>query len=126
MFKRLDRMVDNANWFNTSSEGNVFVKPRGLMDHNPLDFEEPMQLERFGKPFQFFNFIIDIPGFLDTAAKGWALPCHGSPVAQFSAKLKHTKQLLKNLNKAHVNVHSAVQTARTNLLGFVGNYSLHR
>lgn len=51
IFKRLDRMVGNATWFRVFTEGNVFVKHQGLMDHNPILFKEPMQLRRYGKPF---------------------------------------------------------------------------
>lgn len=44
------------------------------------------------------------------------MPCSGSPIAQFIAKLKHTKQFLRDLNKAHGNIHSVVQTSRDKLL----------
>lgn len=115
VFKRLDRMVANANWFNTFTEGGVFVKHQGLMDHNPLLFDEPMQLQKYGKPFQFFNFMIEIPGFLDLVTSAWSLHCNGSPVVQFNAKLKHTKKLLREFNKAHGNVQNNVQLARANL-----------
>ncbi|XP_074351490.1 uncharacterized protein LOC141690603 [Apium graveolens] len=46
VYKRLDRMVANSAWFNIYTEGNVFVKHRGIMDHNPLLFEEPIQLQK--------------------------------------------------------------------------------
>ncbi|XP_074346869.1 uncharacterized protein LOC141685677 [Apium graveolens] len=115
VYKRLDRMVANSAWFNIYTEGNVFVKRRGIMDHNPLLFEEPIQLQKFGKPFQFFNFMIEIPGFLDLVSTAWSIHCTGSHVAQFSARLKHTKLLLRKFNKDHGNIHSNVQTARVNL-----------
>ncbi|XP_074363651.1 uncharacterized protein LOC141704298 [Apium graveolens] len=99
VYKRLDRMVANSAWFNVFTEGNVFVKHRGIMDHNPLLFVEPMQLQRFGKPFQFFNYMIDIPRFLDTVSSAWSTHCLGSPIAQFNAKLKHTKLLLRMFNR---------------------------
>lgn len=51
VFKRLDRMVANGAWFNFFTEGSIVVKTRGLMDHNPLVYEEPMILQKFGKPF---------------------------------------------------------------------------
>ncbi|XP_074336371.1 uncharacterized protein LOC141673521 [Apium graveolens] len=64
--KHLDRMVTNASWFNTFSEGCVM----------------------------------------------------GSPMAQFSAKLKHTKFLLKQLNRDHGNIQSNVMVARNSLTEF--------
>lgn len=90
VLKRLDRIVANASLFNLFTKGNAYVKSRGIMDHNPIVNKEPMQLRRFGKPFQFFNFMIDIPGFLDMVTKAWTVQCHGSPIAQFNAKIKST------------------------------------
>ncbi|XP_074346531.1 uncharacterized protein LOC141685321 [Apium graveolens] len=115
VFKCLDRMFANGVWFNLFTEGNVFVKPRGLMDHNALLFEEPMQLQKISKPFQFFNYMVDVPGFHATVDKSWSLICSGSCYAKFASKLKETKVLLRQLNRAHGNVSSNVLTARANL-----------
>ncbi|XP_074374175.1 uncharacterized protein LOC141714560 [Apium graveolens] len=46
IFKRLDRMVANGVWFNSFTKGNVFVKPRGIMDHNALLLKETKRLLR--------------------------------------------------------------------------------
>lgn len=102
--KRLDRMVTNANWFSKFSEGSAFVKAKGLMDHNPIVYVEPMQLQKFGKPFQFFSFMVDIPGFHDVIVRAWSLPCSDSPMGKFNAKLKQAKLLLRALNKEHGHV----------------------
>ncbi|XP_074342521.1 uncharacterized protein LOC141680108 [Apium graveolens] len=115
VFKCLDRMVANGVWFNLFTEGNVFVKPRGLMDHKALLFEEPMQLQKISKPFQFFNYMVDVPGFHATVDKAWSLICSGSCYAKFASKLKETKVLLCQLNRAHGNVSSNVLTVRANL-----------
>ncbi|XP_074363513.1 uncharacterized protein LOC141704083 [Apium graveolens] len=115
VFKRLDRMVANSAWFNAFTEGSVFVKNRGIMDHNPLLFVEPMQLRKFGKPFQFFNYMIEIPGFLDIVSFAWSTHCLGSPIAQLHARLRHTKVLLRKFNRDHGNIHTNVQIARSNL-----------
>ncbi|KAL8091472.1 hypothetical protein AgCh_033906 [Apium graveolens] len=111
-------MVENSNWLNTFSEGSVEVKNRGLMDHNPLLFEESMQLQKYGKYFQFFNYMIEILGFLDLVSSSWSLHYEGTPMAQFSAKLKHTKLLLKQLNRDHGNIQSNVIVARNALADF--------
>ncbi|XP_074336614.1 uncharacterized protein LOC141673772 [Apium graveolens] len=115
VFKCLDRMVANGAWFNLFTEGNVFVKPRSIMNHNALLFNEPMQLQRIGKPFQFFNYMIEVPGFHNEVAKAWSLFCTGSPYARFACKLKELKVLLRQLNKNHGNVSSNVLVARANL-----------
>ncbi|KAL8122725.1 hypothetical protein AgCh_010922 [Apium graveolens] len=118
VFKCLDRMVANGAWFNLFTEGNVFVKPRSIMDHNALLYIEPMQLQRFGKPFQFFNFMIEVPGFYDVVAKAWSKPCTGNSYARFACKLKELKVLLRQFNKDHGNVSSNVLTARAILEEF--------
>ncbi|KAL8091471.1 hypothetical protein AgCh_033905 [Apium graveolens] len=59
ILKRLDRMIVNALWFNTFTEGNVVVHHRGIMDHNPLLYEEPLQfnfkLKNAKKALRAFN-----------------------------------------------------------------------
>ncbi|XP_074351348.1 uncharacterized protein LOC141690450 [Apium graveolens] len=115
VFKHLDRMVANSTWFNSFTEGSVCFKHRGIMDHNPLLFEKPMHFQKYGKPFQFFNFMIEIPGFLDLVAYAWSMHCVGSHVAQFNARLKHTKLLLRKFNREHGNIQSNVQIAHANL-----------
>lgn len=67
--KKLDRLLANASWFTTFLEAQVLVLPRGVMDHCPLILTVPMELERYFKPFQFFNFMIDLNGFLETVSK---------------------------------------------------------
>ncbi|XP_074363689.1 uncharacterized protein LOC141704347, partial [Apium graveolens] len=99
VLKRLDRMVGNAAWFNLFSEGSVFVKPKGLMDHNPLLYEEPMQLTRLVNPSSFFNFMIDIPGFSDLVSHSWSQDFPGNPMQQFNSKLKNVKNALRDFNR---------------------------
>ncbi|XP_074342651.1 uncharacterized protein LOC141680282 [Apium graveolens] len=108
-------MVANGVWFNSFIEGNVFVKRRGIMDHNALLFVEPMHLQKHNKLFQFFNFMIDIPGFQDVISKAWSLECNGPCYVRFFSRLKETKRLLRQLNKDHGNVSSNVSNARANL-----------
>lgn len=55
IMRRLDRMIANQAWFSMHTEGFLHVANRGVMDHCPIIFQEPMQLEKFGKPFQFFK-----------------------------------------------------------------------
>ncbi|XP_074342984.1 uncharacterized protein LOC141680747 [Apium graveolens] len=115
VLKRLVRMIANGHWFNSFTEGNVFVKPRGIMDHNSIFFEDPMQLQKLNKHFQFFNFMADIPGFHDVIEKAWSLQCSGPCYNRFASRLKETKVFLRQLNRDHGNVSSNVLIARANL-----------
>lgn len=92
IFRRLDRMLANGSWHLQFTEGNVFVHNRGIMDHNPLVFISRMDLQKFGKPFQFFNFMLDLPDFLTTVAASWHGVVTGNPLDSFCKKLKIVKQ----------------------------------
>lgn len=82
------------------------------MDHYPILFQQPMQLEKFGKPFQFFNFMIDLPDFMLTVASIWSKFIPGDPILVLGKKIKLIKQALRDLNKATGNVNSKVALAR--------------
>ncbi|XP_074351344.1 uncharacterized protein LOC141690440 [Apium graveolens] len=115
VLKILDRMIANALWFNTFTEGNAVVHHRGIMDHNPLLYEEPIQVKHFGKPFQFFNFLLHLPGFAALISRAWCLDCLGNPMNQFNFNLKNPKQALRVFNKEHGNLHNIVHIVRTRL-----------
>ncbi|XP_074352152.1 uncharacterized protein LOC141691301 [Apium graveolens] len=116
VLKRLDRMIANALWFNTCTEGNAVVHHRGIIDHNPLLYEEHLQVQLFGKPFQFFNFMLDLPGFTALISRAWSLDCNGNPMTQFNFKLKNAKQALRVFNKEHGNLHNTVHIVRNQLV----------
>lgn len=69
IFRQLDRMLGNKEWFTTFTEVVLLVKPRGIMDYNPFMFTVPMDFEKSQKPFQFFNFMKDIVGFEESVRK---------------------------------------------------------
>lgn len=108
VLRRLDRMLGNKHWFSSFTESMVLVKPRGIMDHNPLMLNVPMILERFSKPFQFFNFMIELPDFMPLVEKAWTTRCFGDPLGVLCKKLKLVKSALVQLNKEHGNLHSNV------------------
>lgn len=113
ILKCLDRVVGNGLWLNTHTEGYVINKNRSIMDHNPLILSVPMQLTRYSKPFQFYNFMIEIPGFLQTVLEAWnSTVLFGNPMAILCRKLKVVKEALVNMNKRHGNLQSNVKVAR--------------
>ncbi|XP_074364755.1 uncharacterized protein LOC141705769 [Apium graveolens] len=62
-----------------------------------------------------FNDAIDRVPLGNLIATAWSMHCVGSPVAQFNARLKHTKLLLRKFNRDHGNIQSNVQLAPANL-----------
>ncbi|KAL8149172.1 hypothetical protein AgCh_006255 [Apium graveolens] len=113
--KRLDRMLGNNFWFSTHTESQVLIKPRGIMDHNPLLLSVPMVLDKISKPFQFFHYMTELPGFLAIVKNTWNTRSYGDPMGIFCKKLKLINCELVKLNKTHGNLHSLVNSARANL-----------
>ena len=116
IFKRLDRMLANKEWFASFTDSLVFVKHRGIMDHAPLILTVPMTLQRLKKQFQFFNFMVEIPEFQASVRQAWSQPSgSGDPMIILQRKLQKVKQAMVALNKAFGNAHSNVTAARLNL-----------
>ncbi|XP_074328115.1 uncharacterized protein LOC141666028 [Apium graveolens] len=115
VFRRLDRMLKNALWFQIFTEGCTQIKTRGLMDHNPILYEELIQINRVGKPFQFFNFMLEIPEFTSVATSSWSRNCVGNHLVQFNFKLKNVKTALRDINKRHRDLHVVVHSLRDDL-----------
>lgn len=93
----------------------MLVKSRGLMDHHPLLLSVPMQVERFIKPFQFFNYMTNLKEFRETVIKSWDSTWFGNPIGILCRKLKIVKKDLVALNKKHGNAHNNVYNARAQL-----------
>lgn len=82
------------------------------MDHCPIMYQQPMQLEKFGKPFQFFNFMSELMDFMFTIDSIWSSFVPGNPILVLGKKIKHIKQALRELNKKFRNVSHNVNQAR--------------
>lgn len=92
--KRLDRVLENKEWFNTFFNCVVLVKPRGLMDHNPLILNVPIELDKVPKPFQYFNFMCDLEGFHESVRVAWHEETwFGDPMAVFRVKNERRSKL---------------------------------
>ncbi|KAL8091848.1 uncharacterized protein LOC141690658 [Apium graveolens] len=114
--KRLDRMLGNGDWISSFTEGFVKVLPRRIMDHSPLLYSVPMQLQKIHKSFQFFNFMCEHENFHDVIRIAWNEPWYGDPMAILCRRLRNTKVSLIKLNKANENLHNKVHLARKNLV----------
>ena len=125
IYKRLDRFLANKEWFDAFPDSLVLVKHRGIMDHNPLVLSIPMQLQKYRKPFQYFNFLRDIPEFMDTVNSAWNTQVwYGGPMVIFNRKMKDVKRALTLLNKKHGNVHTIVSQARDSISAIQQELSL--
>lgn len=64
------------------------------MDHNPMIINVPMSLEKFGKVFQIFNYMLDNPGFIEAISSAWIQPLYADPMSILCRKLKLVRQAL--------------------------------
>lgn len=91
------------------------MKDRGIMDHCPMILKVHVELEKFSKPFQYFNHMSKIEGFHNVVTKAWSSSWFGDLMGILCRKSKLVKKELITLNKLHGNVHTNVQNARLNL-----------
>lgn len=105
----------NGLWLNRFPSAHTHFSPRDLSDHCPAVVHTGLVMPYTPKPFQFFNFMIDLPNFNEVAAAAWSGLAPGDPLQILARKLRATKQALCTLNKANDNLSSNVEKAR-NLL----------
>lgn len=123
--KRLDRVLCNPSWLSCFPLSNVTILNRGIMDHSPLLLYVPMDLEKYSKPFQFFNVMLELPGFAEVVKNVWDTRLYGDPMAILVRKLQLLKIQLVTLNKKNGNVQSNVELARVDLAGIQNSLSLN-
>lgn len=121
--RKLDRAMGNATWFNNFSSSEVQYLPNGLSDHFPILLCLNRHIPKLCKPFQFFNFMMDISGYQQAVSEAWDFPIHGNPLYVFSEKLKRVKHALIALNKNHGNLSSNILDARRSLHAV--QYAIH-
>ncbi|KAL8111937.1 hypothetical protein AgCh_019586 [Apium graveolens] len=87
---------------------------------------EPMQIKKFGKPFQFFNYMLELPNFLSTVQSAWQVVLFGNPMVVLARKIKLTKNALRELNKNHGDINNNVTSARASLRVVQDKLVLHK
>ena len=126
VFKRLDRVLVNDSWLLQFASSQVVIHNRGIMDHHALLISVCDSVPRVHKGFQFFNYMINLDGFLDCVAKAWDTQIFGDPLPVFWRKLKLVRANLVTLNKEHGNVRSVVQQCRMHLASIQNSVALDR
>lgn len=71
IFRKLDRAMGNSSWFCSMPDSYVSFGPRGLSDHCPIILNTGLHLHKVKKPFQCFNYMIDLVWFTDAVHKVW-------------------------------------------------------
>lgn len=118
IFRKLDRVVVNADWLQLFPCSNAHFLPRLLSDHSPAQTCLGIEWKKIGKPFQFFHHLLEHPEFFNIVKTCWSLNVSRDPWFILSSKLKHVKTELKKLNVVNGNLKVNVQAARQNLQNF--------
>lgn len=115
IYRKLDRVFGNSAWFTNTTDSQALFSPRGLSDHSPIILYSGIQLHKVPRPFQFFNFMLDLDGFSATVQDAWNSHVTGNPMYILAEKLRRTKKALISLNSIG-NLSSNVKNLQAELL----------
>ncbi|KAH0693413.1 hypothetical protein KY285_020510 [Solanum tuberosum] len=88
IFKRLDRIFGNHEFFNMIPSCEVLHLIRQGLDHAPLQVNYKTEEEPAVRPFKFFNFWIKHPNFRIVVEDNWKIEFVGCPFIEFHTKIK--------------------------------------
>lgn len=95
---RIDRAFGNADWHTAYTDVVVDYLNPGLSDHSPLLMSYNMNMQKGGRPFNFFNYMANHQDFNKVVQEGWGKKVHGTALFQVWQKLKYVKMGLKALH----------------------------
>ncbi|KAL4369287.1 hypothetical protein GQ457_05G000700 [Hibiscus cannabinus] len=97
--RKLDRVLVNQSWFCSFPKASVSFLGPDCSDHCPSHLVLRSLTHCPPKPFKFFGFWADHPGFLRVVEDSWGLPVSGNPLQALFAKLKRLKGPLRQFNR---------------------------
>lgn len=118
VMRKLDRIFVNESWLHQFDLSIAEFLPHGLSDHNPAVVRMGVAINRIKKPFQLFAHLLENDNFIPCVQHAWATQVSGDPWFQLTTKLQRVKSALKALNRNMGNLHSLVESARSDLLNF--------
>ena len=118
VYRKLDRVMVNANWLVKFDLSSASFLNKGLSDHCPAATDLGVARTFRPKPFKCFNFLCEHPLFLETVSRCWNSEIRGDPWFILTSKLKSVKTGLKDLNRRVGNIHSRVEHSRAALTSF--------
>nr|XP_009618786.1 uncharacterized protein LOC104110923 [Nicotiana tomentosiformis] len=106
IWKRLDRMVYNSEWFSLFGRTTVTHLASACSDHVPLLAQFCHIEETYVKYFKFLNFWTEHVNFLDVVKNTWEEECQGNPLWILHQKLKKTASRLSSwYREAYGDIH---------------------
>ncbi|KAG5629570.1 hypothetical protein H5410_001287 [Solanum commersonii] len=100
IFKRLDRILGNQEFFNRLPTSAVQHLVRQGSDHAPLHLVCNSEEELVVKPFKFLNFWTKYLDFKKVIEENWKIDFVGNPFIAFQTKIKKVKGALAIWSKA--------------------------
>ncbi|XP_010687394.1 uncharacterized protein LOC104901504 [Beta vulgaris subsp. vulgaris] len=101
IFNRIDRCLCNATWFTQHTHTVVEIKNQSVSDHHPLLIHLNQQHHQGGRPFRFFNHLIEHPHFHEIVLEAWRQKGAASSLDDIWLKLKDVSKALKKLQITH-------------------------
>lgn len=113
--RKLDRIIGDPNWMLTQQNADAEFTHWGLSDHCASILHLKNRIRSCKKQFQFYNYWIEHPNFMQMVREAWSANISGNPMYILAQKLKLVKNKLVTLQKNEGPIQVQVQDARTKL-----------
>ncbi|OIT32383.1 hypothetical protein A4A49_43953 [Nicotiana attenuata] len=100
IWKRLDRLVYNSDWFDELNNTAVTHLSRSCSDHAPLLVKLHHEDTQGTRYFKFLNFWTEHLDFKQTIQNNWNIYIHGNPLYILQQKIKNTTKALNTWSRA--------------------------
>lgn len=113
--RKLDRVLGNPDWISSQSNVDTLFTLWGLSDHSASILN--IQDRSRGKPkaFQFYNYWINHPEFLNVVKEYWSTEIKGNPIYILSQKLTQVKKKLVSLHLNEGSIITQIKDTRDRL-----------
>lgn len=115
IMRKLDRVLGNSGWMSSQQNADVIFTPWGLSDHSASILNIQDRARNNQKTFQFYNYWLDHPDFLNTVREVWNSPVNGNPIYILSQKLGLVKRRLNILKRNEGSIHTQIKDTRARL-----------
>ncbi|XP_071933257.1 uncharacterized protein [Coffea arabica] len=117
IWKRLDRLLINAECLDIASAISVVHMARHPSDHSPLRISFALRLDNKPRPFRSLNVWTARPDLLEVIQRVWNENMQGLPLRILCSKLMATRQGIQEWNKQSFrNIFDTVREAEAGVL----------
>ncbi|KAK1360700.1 hypothetical protein POM88_045174 [Heracleum sosnowskyi] len=113
--RKLDRILGNADWLSTQQNSDAVFLPWGMSDHCASILNLPTKDVILTKPFQFYNYWLDRPDFMQIMKDAWDTQVHGNLFYIIHCKLNIVKKKLSNLRRRDGSINSQLAAVKGQL-----------